>query len=98
MKDGTRWIRCKYCGLKAPEGEFVSYKLDTNIGRCRKCDAIDTPIEIQTSNNLSSIMRAKMENCPECGEKLIERIGPRGRFLGCKNYPKCRYTRPIFVE
>ena len=44
--DGKRWIRCEFCGLKAPEDEFVSYKLNTNIGRCRKCDAISPPIII----------------------------------------------------
>jgi|LSQX01.1.fsa_nt_gb DNA topoisomerase-1 len=34
------------------------------------------------------------ESCPECGEgKLLVRTGRRGKFLGCSNYPKCRYTR-----
>ena len=93
--DGKRWIQCEFCGLKAPEDEFVSYKLNTNIGRCRKCDAISPPITIQTSNKLSSIMKAKISNCPECGNKLVERIGSRGRFLGCQSYPKCKYTRSI---
>lgn len=33
--------------------------------------------------------------CPQCGGCLVERIG-RGRpFLGCDNYPRCRYTRPL---
>ena len=95
MKDGIRWIQCEYCGLNFPESEFVSYKLNTNIGRCRKCDATCPPIVIQTSNKLSSIMKSKMSICPECGEKLVERIGSGGRFLGCQNYSKCKYTRPI---
>ena len=95
MKAGIRWIQCEYCGLKAPEGEFVSYKLDTNIGVCRKCDATSPSIVIQTSNELSSIMKSKMLICPECEGKLIERRGSRGRFLGCQNYPKCNYTRSI---
>ncbi len=30
--------------------------------------------------------------CPRCGGKLIERQGKFGRFYGCSNYPKCRYT------
>ncbi len=33
------------------------------------------------------------ETCPECDGKLILREGRRGKFLGCSNYPKCRYTR-----
>ena len=30
--------------------------------------------------------------CPRCGGNLIERKGKYGIFLGCSNYPKCRYT------
>ena len=32
-------------------------------------------------------------NCPKCGGELVERKGKFGRFLGCSNYPNCRYTR-----
>lgn len=39
--------------------------------------------------------------CPKCGSRLVERIAKRGRdagskFLGCENYPTCRFTRNIF--
>ena len=30
--------------------------------------------------------------CPKCGSKLVRRNGPYGNFLGCSNYPLCRYT------
>lgn len=30
--------------------------------------------------------------CPKCGASLVARNGKFGRFLGCSNYPKCRYT------
>lgn len=30
--------------------------------------------------------------CPKCGGKLVERNGEYGSFIGCSNYPKCRYT------
>ena len=38
--------------------------------------------------------------CPKCGGKLIERISKKGegagdKFLGCENYPRCRYTREL---
>lgn len=35
----------------------------------------------------------KIENdiCPKCGGKLVERNGKYGKFIGCSNYPKCRY-------
>lgn len=31
--------------------------------------------------------------CPKCGGELIERTGKYGIFIGCSNYPKCKYTR-----
>lgn len=32
--------------------------------------------------------------CPRCGGKLVERSGRYGKFYGCSNYPKCKYTHP----
>lgn len=33
--------------------------------------------------------------CPRCGGKLIQRKGKFGEFIGCRNFPKCRYTLQI---
>lgn len=33
--------------------------------------------------------------CPRCTGKLILRNGRRGFFLGCSNFPKCRYTKNV---
>ena len=35
------------------------------------------------------------ENCPDCGSKLSIRLGRNGRFVGCTNYPECKYTRNL---
>ena len=32
--------------------------------------------------------------CPFCGGELTVRNGKYGRFWGCSNYPKCKFTRP----
>lgn len=32
--------------------------------------------------------------CPLCGGNLILRESKYGKFYGCSNYPKCRYTHP----
>lgn len=50
--------------------------------------------------HVSSINKRLNENaekaaagiCPRCGGKLVERGGRNGKFTGCDNYPKCRYT------
>ncbi|HWL93641.1 MAG TPA: type I DNA topoisomerase [Phycisphaerae bacterium] len=30
--------------------------------------------------------------CPDCGKKMLLRMGRTGRFLGCSGYPECRKT------
>ena len=34
------------------------------------------------------------DTCPQCGGKLVLRKG-YSDFLGCSNYPKCKYTRKL---
>ena len=36
--------------------------------------------------------RKGSDNCPKCGGKLVNRKGKFGDFIGCSNFPKCRYT------
>ena len=31
-------------------------------------------------------------SCPDCGSKMLLRMGRTGRFLGCSAYPKCKKT------
>ncbi|HEX2905621.1 MAG TPA: type I DNA topoisomerase [Phototrophicaceae bacterium] len=33
-------------------------------------------------------------DCPESGHPLVIRYGRFGKFIGCSNYPECRYTEP----
>lgn len=35
--------------------------------------------------------------CPKCKNQLIERINSKNqyKFLGCNNYPKCKFTRRL---
>jgi DNA topoisomerase-1 len=34
--------------------------------------------------------------CPECGKgRLSIKLGKFGAFLGCSNYPECKYTKPL---
>jgi DNA topoisomerase I len=37
--------------------------------------------------------------CPSCNTgRLGLRLGRNGAFVGCSNYPECRYTRPLSVQ
>ena len=67
----------------------------------------DKPIELVDSYRLVNYIRlaekkkeeskkiTDKEICPKCGGQLIERKSKHGRFYGCLNYPKCRYTKNL---
>jgi DNA topoisomerase-1 len=36
--------------------------------------------------------------CPKCGNPLVYRYGRYGKFVGCSNFPDCRFSKPILVK
>lgn len=95
---GNRWIKCEFCGKIAKENEFTSYGGvgHINLGTCKDCSDNKPAVKERAAQGIV-IQRKKYDPtvCPDCGGKLRERSGPFGRFYGCTNYPKCRYSRPI---
>ena len=58
----------------------------------------DSRIKKQHIKNVKEIQKHSINNCdstkcPWCGGDLIKRNGKYGDFIGCTNYPKCKYTR-----
>jgi len=49
-------------------------------------------IKQRVQNREESISQNK---CPQCGEGLVLRQGRFGNFLGCQNFPQCKFTRNI---
>lgn len=44
-------------------------------------------------NDLAGNQRKIANNeCPKCGGRLVERSGKFGKFMGCGNFPKCRFV------
>ena len=46
------------------------------------------------AKNKNELMIANYR-CPKCGANLVERNGKFGKFLGCSNYPRCRFTHNL---
>lgn len=96
--EGNRWIKCEFCGKIAKESEFTSYggAGHINLGTCKNCSNNNSTVKEKAVQEIV-MQRKKYELtiCPDCGGKLREQSGPYGRFYGCMNYPKCRYSRSI---
>ena len=49
----------------------------------------------QTKKHVSEFKKKKKQLiCPRCDVDLVVRKGRYGKFYGCSNYPKCRFTMP----
>ncbi|HFE37744.1 MAG TPA: type I DNA topoisomerase [Gammaproteobacteria bacterium] len=49
----------------------------------------------ETVDRKDVTQEAMDEDCPKCGKPLSIRLGRRGRFIGCTDYPECDYTRNL---
>lgn len=85
--------KCPNCGGDLVEkdsknGTFLSC---SNFPKCRfSMDFKGNEETISSSDNGENSLV-----CPECGGELKKREGKYGTFLGCSNFPKCRYSRDL---
>ena len=70
-------------------------------------DNVDELVEIIKLNNITdkktkkehiknireNIIDNDLSKCPKCGGQLVNRTGKYGDFIGCSNYPRCKYTQ-----
>ena len=56
----------------------------------KKLQPLTNKDEAQKQQHIINIQN----KCPFCGGELTLRNGKYGRFWGCSNYPKCKFTRP----
>lgn len=72
-------------------------KIDSLFEKLYPLTQID---EAQKEAHIRNIQKKAQEVCPHCGGKLVIRIAAKGtrqgnKFLGCSNYPKCRYIKNL---
>lgn len=86
-------LSCEYC-----VDIFHSARVNcTGKRRISKIADFDIPEEQRIRESDEKIAKKKAEKleagyCPSCGGILVERKGKNGYFLGCSNYPHCRFT------
>jgi ssDNA-binding Zn-finger/Zn-ribbon topoisomerase 1/CRISPR/Cas system-associated exonuclease Cas4 (RecB family) len=86
-------VACPLCGgrLHERKGKFGPFLGCSNFPQCRYTRDLGVD-----RNNPAADPQTKGEDiCPECGSLLRKRTGKYGPFMGCSNYPECRFTRPI---
>ena len=54
-----------------------------------------THIENVRKREEDAYLSLRIGQCPRCGGELVERQGKYGTFMGCRNYPKCKFTQNI---
>lgn len=93
--EGNRWIKCEFCGKIAVDREFNSYggAGHVNRGTCKECSANNSAVKQRIENIRLEREKYDPNICPECGAVLKEKSGKYGKFMGCSNFPRCRYTR-----
>ncbi|KXJ60388.1 MAG: hypothetical protein AXW14_12585 [Alteromonas sp. Nap_26] len=79
-------------------GTFTQQAIDFAAGK--PIELIDGPKLLALVNHVQAspqVTIEKTEVCPKCSGELVTRTAKRGpnagnTFLGCSNFPKCRYT------
>ena len=69
---------------------FKKMKTERKINKVNKW-SFKSDLSIKKENEDSSYKETEV--CPTCGGKLIIRKGEFGEFMGCSNYPKCRFIK-----
>ena len=83
--------------------DLKSYLKNYNDGTCYSIEEMDSIYnkllsannQMKNKEHVQNIRQTQAELregiCPRCGGKLIEREGKYGKFLGCANYPDCKF-------
>ncbi len=71
--------KCPTCGLP-----IISY------GKPRQHACLDP--NCGKENVKSKKVLEIVGTCPDCGKELIKRHGRYGEFIGCRGFPRCRFT------
>lgn len=87
-------ILCDKCGSPmivkwGPKGQFLAcsaFPKCRNIKNFQRSENGDIELEKPVETD---------EKCPEDGAPLVVKQGRYGKFLGCSNYPKCKFTKKL---
>lgn len=82
--------------IKSYDEEILdnSEEIYKSIANANIIDGKERKQHIKSAKLIKEIKEQNFKNkCPKCGGELIKRNGEYGEFLGCSNFPKCRYVK-----
>ncbi len=83
-------------------GRFGPFYSCTNFPKCRTSINLRGDAKKRAEKEMPGPERVEPIptdiDCPECGQKMLIRVGRSGKFLGCSAYPKCKTTQPMPEE
>jgi DNA topoisomerase-1 len=94
-------LTCPECGgtMEMKRGRFGPFFSCNNFPRCKFVSNLRGEAKKLAEELMPAPVKPKPIPtdipCPECGSMLLVRQGPRGRFLGCSGYPKCKGTQEL---
>ncbi len=84
---------CDKCGkpMVLKKGRFGPFLSCSGFPSCRNTRKL-----LQVDGRTVAPVEAPVgESCPTCGAELVSKVGRYGRFVACRNYPECRYVKPV---
>ena len=82
--------------IRAYNEKIINENLDDIRIKIESNNIVDKEARNRHVQNIKNTIKENEEKvqsniCPRCGGQLVERNGKYGKFIGCSNYPKCRY-------
>jgi len=81
---------------KIAQGELAWQPIINNFYRPFKENLENKKKEIKKED--LGLEKETKEKCPLCAAPLVIKLGRFGKFYACRNFPECKYTRPLEGE
>lgn len=86
--------------IKSYNNEIIIEDLSKIKNKIEQNNITDKEIRKSHIKNIKNTVKENNDKeknmiCPKCGAKLVERNGKYGNFIGCSNFPNCKYTKDI---
>lgn len=88
-------IKCDKCGkpMVQKQGRYGKFLSCSGYPECKNIKNIGRDGKITESKPKEPPVVTDVD-CDKCGAKMVIKTGPKGKFLACPNYPKCRNAKP----